>query len=46
VVAPSCLDAALARRAFSRAWRVELTNDDEHAIRTGLTGGDDESDAR
>jgi predicted RNA-binding protein YlxR (DUF448 family) len=44
-VDPSCLDTALARRAFGRAWRVELDNDDEHAIRTGLAGGDDESDA-
>jgi hypothetical protein len=44
-VDPSCLETALARRAFGRAWRVELTHDDEHAIRTGLTGGDDESDA-
>jgi hypothetical protein len=44
-VDPSCLETALARRAFGRAWRVELTDDDEHAIRTGLTGGDDEVDA-
>ena len=44
-VDPSCLERALARRAFARAWHVELTDDDEHAIRIGLTGGNDETDA-
>jgi predicted RNA-binding protein YlxR (DUF448 family) len=31
-VEPGCLAAALAKRAFARAWRCELTSDDERAI--------------
>jgi predicted RNA-binding protein YlxR (DUF448 family) len=44
-VDPECLDTALARRAFARAWRTELDEHDHYAIRTGLTGGDDQADA-
>jgi predicted RNA-binding protein YlxR (DUF448 family) len=45
VVDRSCLDTALARRAFSRAWRVDNDAIDDDAIRAGFTGGD-ESDAQ
>jgi predicted RNA-binding protein YlxR (DUF448 family) len=44
-----CLDDALARRAFSRAWRVEVNADDERAIRERIgrrTDNGDESDAQ
>jgi hypothetical protein len=44
-VDPTCLDTALTRRAFARAWRTELDEHDHNAIRTGLTGGDDQADA-
>ena len=32
VAASSCVDAALSRRAFARAWRSEVTSSDEAAI--------------
>jgi predicted RNA-binding protein YlxR (DUF448 family) len=44
-----CLDDALARRAFSRAWRVEVDAADERAIRERIgrrTDNGDESDAQ
>jgi hypothetical protein len=44
-----CLDDALSRRAFARAWRVEVSADDERAIRERIgrrTDNDDESDAQ
>jgi predicted RNA-binding protein YlxR (DUF448 family) len=49
LVETQCLDAAIARRAFARAWRVEVTPDDERQIRAhcrGDTGDDNESDAQ
>jgi predicted RNA-binding protein YlxR (DUF448 family) len=39
-----CLDAAITRRAFARAWRVEVTPDDELAIRAQCGGGIDHID--
>ena len=33
LVAAECLDAALSRRAFARAWKREVGVDDEQAIR-------------
>jgi predicted RNA-binding protein YlxR (DUF448 family) len=44
-----CLDNALSRRAFARAWRVEVSADDERAIRERIglrTDNGDESDAQ
>jgi len=32
VAKSSCVDAALSRRAFARAWRSEVTSSDEAAI--------------
>lgn len=32
VAAAECVDAALSRRAFSRAWRRDITRSDEVAI--------------
>jgi predicted RNA-binding protein YlxR (DUF448 family) len=45
----ACVDAAISRRAFARAWRVEVTGDDERAIRDGFglsVDDQDESDAQ
>jgi hypothetical protein len=44
-----CLDDALSRRAFNRAWRAEVGADDERAIRERIgrrTDNGDESDAQ
>ncbi|WP_420450664.1 YlxR family protein [Ilumatobacter sp.] len=41
--APGCLDAALARGRFERAWRTALDDDDRGAIRAAL-GGDEHTD--
>jgi hypothetical protein len=35
-VSASCLDAALARRAFARAWRVSHDQVDDAAIRAAF----------
>jgi predicted RNA-binding protein YlxR (DUF448 family) len=32
IAASKCVDAALSRRAFARAWRSEVTSSDEAAI--------------
>jgi predicted RNA-binding protein YlxR (DUF448 family) len=37
-VEAACLDAAITRRAFPRAWRVEVTPDDVRAIRECCSG--------
>jgi predicted RNA-binding protein YlxR (DUF448 family) len=44
IAAPACVDAALSRRAFARAWRREVGVDDERAISelVGRRAGDDE----
>ncbi len=38
VVAPRCLDDALRRNAFGRAWRTSLGPDDERVLRADLGG--------
>lgn len=44
-VEAECLDAAITRRAFARAWRVELTPDDVRAVRERCNGDvDDENE--
>jgi len=44
-VEAECLDAAITRRAFARAWRVELTPDDVRAVRERCSGDvDDENE--
>jgi predicted RNA-binding protein YlxR (DUF448 family) len=45
----ACVDAAISRRAFARAWRAEVTDDDERAIRASFelpVDDEDESDAQ
>jgi predicted RNA-binding protein YlxR (DUF448 family) len=45
----ACLDAALAKRAFARAWRTDVSADDEREIRERIVGHGDrenESDAQ
>jgi predicted RNA-binding protein YlxR (DUF448 family) len=48
IAAARCVDTALARRAFARAWRREVSADDERAI-SELVGrradGDEHPDA-
>jgi len=39
--ATACLDAALSRRAFARAWKRDVGVDDEHAIRERVGRGAD-----
>jgi predicted RNA-binding protein YlxR (DUF448 family) len=49
LVDTACLDAAIGRGAFARAWRSEVTRDDESAIRASCAGDvehEDESDAQ
>jgi predicted RNA-binding protein YlxR (DUF448 family) len=49
LVDAACLDAAIGRRAFARAWRSEVTPDDEAAIRESCASDvehEDESDAQ
>jgi predicted RNA-binding protein YlxR (DUF448 family) len=36
LVVSSCLDAALGRKAFAKAWRMPVDTDDEEAIRHAL----------
>lgn len=33
VVVPDCLDRALTKRAFARAWRTDVPADIEHRLR-------------
>ncbi len=45
----ACLDAAFAKRGFARAWRCEITPEDERRIRALVArraGGDEPADAR
>jgi predicted RNA-binding protein YlxR (DUF448 family) len=45
-VEASCLDTAITRRAFARAWRVEVSPDDERQIRARCCGDvDDENES-
>jgi predicted RNA-binding protein YlxR (DUF448 family) len=47
-VVPTCLESALSRRAFARAWRRDVTDRDEVAIRERLgrmVAGDEHPDA-
>jgi hypothetical protein len=49
LVDPGCLDVAIGRGAFARAWRSEVTRDDEAAIRASCASDveyEDESDAQ
>jgi predicted RNA-binding protein YlxR (DUF448 family) len=49
LVDAACLDAAIGRGAFARAWRSEVTRDDEAAIRASCESDvehEDESDAQ
>jgi predicted RNA-binding protein YlxR (DUF448 family) len=39
-----CLDAAITRRAFARAWRAEVTPDDVRAVRAWSNGDVDDED--
>ncbi|HYN34717.1 MAG TPA: YlxR family protein [Ilumatobacteraceae bacterium] len=43
-VEAACLDAAITRRAFARAWRVDVTPDDERAIRQRCCDSVDDED--
>jgi predicted RNA-binding protein YlxR (DUF448 family) len=43
-VETACLDAAITRHAFARAWRAEVTADDEWAIRQRCSGDVDNED--
>jgi len=48
LVDAACLDAALSRRAFARAWRSDVGADDEQTIRELVgrgAGGDEHPDA-
>jgi hypothetical protein len=48
-VDPACLDAAVSRRAFARAWRTVVSAADEQEIRERTVGDGDrenESDAQ
>jgi len=47
LAAPACVDAALSKRAFARAWRHEVGPDDERAISELVgrgAGGDEHPD--
>lgn len=43
-VEAACLDAAITRRAFARAWRVEVTPDDVQAVRERCSADVDDKD--